>query len=76
MQHHSDIYGSRHQNYLLSRPDINVGGAVTGEASYYFELNEGRTYLDLLVMYDPVASSQNSMRCFVDSKQTHQANLY
>ncbi|CAF3653247.1 unnamed protein product [Fusarium graminearum] len=53
-----------------------VGGAVTDEASCYFETNEGRTYLDLLVIYDPVASSQNSMRYFVDSNQTHQANLY
>lgn len=49
---------------------------MTGEASCYFETNEGRTYLDLPVIYDPAASSPNSMRYFVYSNQTHQANLY
>ncbi|EYB28029.1 hypothetical protein FG05_35255 [Fusarium graminearum] len=68
-----DIRTTRSPIQLSMMP---VGGAVTDEASCYFETNEGRTYLDLLVIYDPVASSQNSMRYFVDSNQTHQANLY
>ena len=68
-----DIRTTRSPGQISMMP---AGGAVTGEASCYFETTQGRTYVDLLVIYDPVASSQNSMRYFVDSDQTHQANLY
>ncbi|KAJ3548628.1 hypothetical protein NM208_g910 [Fusarium decemcellulare] len=68
-----DIRTSRSSSQIAMIP---VGGSVTGETRCYFETEDGRTYLELLVIYDPVASTQNSMRYFVYSNQTRQANLY
>ncbi|KAF4963059.1 hypothetical protein FSARC_8890 [Fusarium sarcochroum] len=68
-----DIRTSRSSSQIAMMP---VGGSVTGETICYFETTEGRTYLELMVIYDPVASGQNSMRSFVYSNQTRQANLY
>ncbi|KAM0544390.1 hypothetical protein ACHAPJ_011852 [Fusarium lateritium] len=68
-----DIRTSRSSSQIAMMP---VGAAVTGETICYFETSDGRTYLELMVTYDPVASAQNSMRSFVYSNQTRQANLY
>ncbi|CAG9989517.1 unnamed protein product [Clonostachys byssicola] len=55
---------------------LPVGGTVTTTAVCYFGSKEGRTYVQLNGLFDPVGPSYRNYRSFIYSNQSYQANLY
>lgn len=55
---------------------IPVGGAVETRVECFFESEDGRTFLQLSSVYDPIPTSNSSVQYFLYSSPTKQANLY
>ncbi|CAH0056296.1 unnamed protein product [Clonostachys solani] len=55
---------------------LPVGGTVTATIVCYFDSEEGRTYVQLNGLFDPVAPSYRLYRSFVYSNQSYQTNLH